>query len=85
MKTATVRARLEPALKKKAEKVLEHVGLSTTAAITLFYHQVILHRGLPFPVRVPNRTTQRTLARTDHGEDMTTYPSAEAMFEDLDI
>src|SRR5664280_1278311 len=63
MKTATVRARLQPDLKEQAEGILARVGLTTTEAITLFYRQVVLHRGLPFAVRVPNRTTRRTLLR----------------------
>ena len=85
MKTATIRARVEPALKTKAEKVLESVGLSPTDAITLFYKQVVLYRGLPFPVRIPSRTTLRTMRRTDAGEDLHRYGTAEEMFEDLGL
>jgi len=36
-KTTTVRARIEPRLKKEAEHVLGDLGLSATQAITLFY------------------------------------------------
>jgi DNA-damage-inducible protein J len=85
MKTATIRARVEPGLKAKAEKVLEGVGLSPTDAITIFYRQVVLHRGLPFPVRIPNKVTRRTMARTDAGEDLHRYGTAEDMFEDLEL
>ena len=85
MKTATVRARLQPDLKEQAEGILERVGLTTTEAITLFYRQVVLHRGLPFAVRVPNRTTRRTLLRTEKGEDLHRYASADEMFKDLGL
>ena len=47
-KTATIRARLEPDLKQEAERILSTLGLSPTAAITLFYRQVTLQHGLPF-------------------------------------
>lgn len=83
-KTATVRARVEPDLKADAEKVFNRVGLSTTEAINLFYSQVRLRRGLPFPVEVPNETTRRTFESTDRGEDLRTYESLDAMFEALD-
>ncbi len=76
MKTATIRARLEPGLKKQAERVLGRVGLTTTEAITLFYRQVVLHRGLPFEVRIPNQTTRQTMSRTNRGEDLHRYASA---------
>ena len=53
-KTEMIRARVEPELKSQAEAVFSELGLSVTEAITLFYTQVTLHRGLPFSVRIPN-------------------------------
>jgi addiction module RelB/DinJ family antitoxin len=50
-KTGTIRARVDPALKKRAEATFAEVGLSASAAITLFYSQVVRHGGLPFAVR----------------------------------
>ncbi len=85
MKTATIRARVEPALKNKAEKVLEQVGLSATEAITLFYRQVVLNRGLPFAVRIPNKTTLATMRKTEAGKDLRRYDTAEEMYEDLGL
>jgi len=58
-KSAMVRARVEPKLKEDAEKLFEQLGLSTTQAITLFYRQVVLRRGLPFDVIIPNATTRK--------------------------
>jgi DNA-damage-inducible protein J len=61
-KSAMVRARVEPQLKKNAEEVLADVGLSPAEAIRLFYRQVYLRRGLPFEVRVPNPATRVAMA-----------------------
>lgn len=83
-KTATVRARIEPDLKADVEKVFDRVGLSTTEAINLFYSQVRLRRGLPFPIEVPNETTRRIFEATDRGEDLQTYESLDELFEALD-
>ena len=47
-KTEMIRARVEPELKREAEELFLGLGLSATEAITLFYRQVTLHRGLPF-------------------------------------
>ena len=52
-----VHARIDPKLKKSAERVFSDLGLSTTEAIRLFLRQVELHEGLPFPVAVPNQAT----------------------------
>jgi addiction module RelB/DinJ family antitoxin len=58
-KTATIRARVEPKLKKDAEAVLKSVGLTSSEAITLFLTQIKLTKGLPFAIRVPNKETRR--------------------------
>jgi len=83
-RAATVRARIEPGLKADVERLLGRLGLSTTEAINLFYSQIRLRRGLPFPVEVPNETTRRTFEATDRGEDLKAYESLDEMFEALD-
>ncbi len=83
-RTATVRARVDPDLKADVEKLLRRLGLSTTEAINLFYNQIRLRRGLPFPVEVPNEATRRTFEATDRGEDLHAYESLDDMFEALD-
>ena len=66
-KSAMIR-RVSTPLKDEVENVFEQLGLSATQAITLFYQQVRLNRGLPFDVRIPNAVTQRTFAETDRAK-----------------
>jgi DNA-damage-inducible protein J len=61
-KDAYINARVDKTLKTKAEKVLRRVGVSTTDAITMMLHQIVLQKGLPFDVRVPNAETRKALA-----------------------
>ena len=68
LKTAMIRARMEPGLKTDAERVLADVGLSPAEAIRLFYRQVSLRGGLPFEVRVPNATTRAAMAEARKGK-----------------
>ena len=84
-KTSTVRARIEPELKNKAEKVFRDLGLTTTQAITLFYRQVELRKGLPFDVVIPNETTRRTFSDTDAGRNLVMCEDADDMFRKLGI
>jgi len=84
-KTSTVRARIEPDLKNKAEKIFRDLGLSTTQAITLFYRLVDLRKGLPFDVVIPNETTHRTFSDTDAGRNLTVCEDADDMFRKLGI
>ena len=83
-RTATVRARVEPDLKNDVEKLLHRLGMTTTEAITMFYSQIRLRQGLPFPVEIPNATTRKTFEATDRGDDINTFDNLEAMFEELD-
>ena len=79
-KTSTVRARLEPDLKDKAEKVFRKLGLTSTQAITLFYKQFEIRTGLPFDVVIPNETTPRTFNGKDAGKNLVVCNDAEDMF-----
>ena len=79
-KTAMIRARAEADVKKKAERVLKALGLTPTAAITLFYHQIIREGGLPFQ---PNTTTLAAMRETRRGENVERAESVEALMEEF--
>ena len=84
-KTATIRARIEPDLKDKAEHIFRKLGLTTTQAIRLFYKQVELRDGLPFEVAIPNEITCRTFDNTDAGRNLVVCEDADDMFRKLGI
>ena len=52
-KTANLYARIEPELKEEAESILTALGIPASNAITMFYRQIILQKGLPFDVKLP--------------------------------
>ena len=81
MKTAVVHTRIEPQTKQRAEGILRKLGLTPTEAIRIFYKQISLRGGLPFPVEVPNELTATTLAKSRHGENIQEFESLEAMFK----
>ena len=51
-KSANLYARIEPDLKEQAESILSSLGIPTSNAITMFYKQIVLQRGLPFEVKL---------------------------------
>lgn len=83
-KTAMIMARTEPALKADAEKILKKLGLSTTEAINLFLSQVRLQKGLPFDVKIPNKTTLKAMKDAEEGKDLTAYKSLDDFFKEMD-
>jgi DNA-damage-inducible protein J len=83
-KTAMIRARTEPELKTQAEEIFHSLGLNQTEAINIFYHQVVLNKGLPFEVKLPNKETAKAIesARLGEGE---VFDSLDDAFDDLGI
>ena len=53
-KSANLYARIEPEVKEQAEGILSALGIPASNAINMFYKQIILHRGLPFEVKIPS-------------------------------
>ena len=80
-KSAVIHARVEPGTKKKAEGVLKKLGMSPTEAIRLFYRQICLRGGLPFPVLIPNELTRDTLDKSAKGESVQSFESVDELFE----
>ncbi len=83
-RTATVRARIQPELKTEVEELFDRLGVTTSEAITMFFSQVRIHKGLPFAVEIPNEVTRRTFEATDRGEELHAYRNLDEMFEALD-
>jgi DNA-damage-inducible protein J len=84
IKTGMIRARIDPDLKDRAETILNAEGLNASEAIRLFYTQIVLEDGLPFPVRIPNAETIEAMRAAEAGE-LTRYGSVAEMFEKLGI
>jgi len=81
MKTAIIHARIEPDIKRQAEVVLHKLGLSPTEAIRVFYRQITLMHGLPFPLNLPSECTATTLEKSRRGKEVQEFESLDAMFE----
>ena len=83
-KTAVIHARIEENIKAKVEKILKTLGLTTTEAVNLFLHQIIINKGLPFEVKIPNKETLKTFKNTDAGKDLHYAASVEDLFKQLE-
>lgn len=84
-KTGTVRARINPTLKKEVETLFNKLGLSTTEAINLFYKQVKLRKGLPFNVVIPNKLTEKVFKDTDAKRNLIRCEDTNDLFNKLGI
>ena len=55
-KTADLKLRIDPELKKSASEVYSQWGLNLTDAITIFLHQSVAEGGMPFAMKKPSVT-----------------------------
>jgi len=58
-KSEIVTTRIEPTLKSNVEEVLSSLGMTPSDAINIFFNQIVLQRGLPFDVRLPQMTVEQ--------------------------
>ena len=82
-RTAMIRARTEPKLKKEVESIFSELGLTSTEAINIFYKQVRLRNGIPFEVKIPNKLTRKTFKDSESGKNMRSFRNVDKLLKDL--
>ena len=83
-KTASARALIDPKIKKEAEAILNDLGLSVSKSFELYYRQIIAHRGLPFELQIPNKSTMKAIENSRLGKGKS-FSSAKELYDDLGI
>jgi DNA-damage-inducible protein J len=78
-----IHARIDPKLKQSAERIFSRLGISTTEAIRLFLKQVELHKGLPFPLEIPNAQTIAAMQEAANPAVLKRYGSFRELREKL--
>ena len=67
----------------RAKEILNQVGLNYSQAINVFNNMIVMNRGLPFELKLPNSDTIQALyeLETKNGK---TFDNVEELFADLD-
>ncbi len=82
-KTAMIRARTEPGLKKDVEKIFSMLGITSTEAINIFYRQVRLRKGIPFEIKIPNKETLKAFKDSEKGKNSKSFKNISDLLKDL--
>lgn len=83
--TAFVRARIDGAVKDEAASVLAEMGLTVSDVVRIVLTKVAREKALPFEMRVPNKLTMETLAKSERGEDVHHAKDTADLFDQLGI
>lgn len=51
--SSSLYVRMDSNLKEGAESILKQLGVTSSSAVQMFYQQIILHKGIPFDVKLP--------------------------------
>ena len=82
-KTATIQTRVDPKIKRNAQKILSTLNISMSEAISLYLTQITLNKGIPFEIKIPNKLTAQTLKDSENGKDLYKVYDIDELFEEL--
>lgn len=52
-RTSNIYTRVDPETKMQAEAILNQLGIPMSNAIGMFLKQIVLHKGIPFEMKLP--------------------------------
>lgn len=84
-KTVNLNIRTNKALKDSVEDILHDLGLNHSTVINLLYRQIFLLKEIPFPIRMPNQSTQKAIKELESGKRLKTYRSSAELLKELGI
>ena len=90
MATTNINVRVDSDLKQPAEALFSDLGLTMSAAITMFLKSSVSHDGIPFELKrqVPNTKTRAALAEYDamknNPEAYPRYNSFDELLNEID-
>jgi DNA-damage-inducible protein J len=67
----------------KAKEILSQIGLNYSQAISVFNNMIVLNKGLPFELKIPNLETRQALYELETKEGKT-FNNVDELFTDLD-
>jgi len=67
----------------QAKEILSQIGLNYSQAVSVFNNMIVLNRGLPFELKIPNHDTIHALHELEN-RDGENFKSVDELFADLD-
>ena len=91
MNSATIAFRVKPEIKKRADRLFERLGMTTSTGMNILLLQTLEHRGFPFKIVVgdeeetPNAEVGATLDRILAGTEPLNGPfkNVDDMFDSI--
>jgi DNA-damage-inducible protein J len=81
-KSTIVQARIDPATKSAVLSILGRLGMPLSQAISIFLRQIVIHRGIPFEIKLPNKVTMEAIEELESGKGVK-FATTDELFKDL--
>jgi len=83
--TTRTQYRIDPNLKKNAERILIKIGIKPAQAITMFYSEIARTGTFPFlPTKVLKKELSQAIEKTEKGIEVQRYKNKKELFNYLD-
>ena len=82
-KTATIQTRVDPEIKRNAQKILSTLNISMSEAISIYLTQITLNKGIPFEIKIPNKLTVRILKESENRKELHKVSDVDELFQEL--
>jgi len=82
MKTQTT-IRVEKISYYQAKEILSQMGLNYSQAISVFNNMIVLNKGLPFELKIPNKETKQAFKELEAKKGKS-FKNIDELFNDLD-
>jgi len=70
MAESVIKFRIDPKVKKEADRLFHKLGLTMSGAMRLFLYRATSEKRLPFPIEIPNKETIKAMEEIRRGEGL---------------
>ena len=81
--TTKIQARIDEPLKEEGERILKQLGISTTELMRMTFRQLVMRKGIPFDVCIPNAETLESFEEAKDPKKLTRYRDAKEAMADM--
>ncbi len=81
--SATIQTRIDPNIKQQAKRILDTLGITMSEAIGAYLRQIVLRKGIPFELKIPNEATMQAVEQLESGKG-TTFDNVDDFLKDLE-
>ena len=81
--TTKIQARIDEPLKEEGERILKQLGISTTELMRMTFRQLVMRKGIPFDVCIPNAETLKSFEEAKDPKKLARYRDTKEAMADM--